>query len=95
MLNIPIIELKVKNMEHAIAQAFSEYELELDKTILEAVTKFCTPENINSIVQKEVDRVVEIAIKQEVHNFYLYGEGRETIKKAVLKKLNEKNLEEL
>lgn len=86
-LPIPIIKLNVQNMHHTMAHALHKYTVDLDETLQAALKAYCTPENLEHIIQSETTKVLDQVIKEEVRNWFVYGEGRKTIKKAVEEKL--------
>jgi hypothetical protein len=86
---IPIIRLDIQNMQRTMAYALSEYAAELDSTLQAALEAYCTPGNLERVIQSEVTKVLDQVIKEEVKNWFVYGEGRKTIKKAVEEKLRD------
>jgi hypothetical protein len=84
---VPIIKLSIENMRYTMAYALSEHAAELDSTLQAALKAYCTPENLERVIRGEVTKVLDQVIKEEVRNWFVYGEGRKTIKKAVEKKL--------
>ena len=87
--SIPVVRLEVEYMKHAILQAFTEHTLKVDADVKAAVERFCRPENIQEIVGKAVDDTLKAVINDEIGNFYRDGAGREAIKRAVAKRLDE------
>lgn len=85
---MPVIRLEVDHMKHAMVVALSQYTAQMDETLQQAVERFCTPENLEKIIQTETERVLDTVIREEVRHWFSYGEGRETIKKAVEERLN-------
>jgi hypothetical protein len=77
---IPIIELLI---------ALGQYTNQLDETLQTAVEAYCTPENLQRVISKETDRVLDSVIREQVKNWFIYGEGREVIKEAVERKLRD------
>jgi hypothetical protein len=86
-LPIPIIKLEVENMRHTMAFALSKYATELDEILQAALVVYCTPENLERVIQSEATKVLDQVIKEEVENWFMYGEGRKVIKEAIEKKL--------
>jgi tRNA A37 N6-isopentenylltransferase MiaA len=83
----PILKLELQSAQQSFVMAFTEQSLKTDTMVIEAIQKFATPENLQSILDREVARALEAAIVQEVDSFYRYGKGREAVKAAVIKKL--------
>jgi len=86
---IPIIKLEVEHMRHTMAIALSKYTAQLDETLQSAIEAYCTPENLERIIYEETNRVLGRVIKEEVQNWFVYGEGRKAIKDAVEKRLGD------
>jgi len=76
-------------MKHTIMHAFSEYMTNLDSDIQAAVEAYCGDENIKRVISQAVSTEIDAAIKEVVHNYYRYGDGKELIKSAVARKLSE------
>lgn len=86
---VPIIKLEVEYMKHTMVQALSRYTSQIDEALRQAVENYCTPENLERVIQAETTRVLDQAIKEEVNHWFVYGEGRKAIKEAVEKKLRD------
>jgi len=86
---IPIIRLEVEHMHHTMMVALSEYTAQLDSYLKDALDKFCTPENLRRIIEEEVYRTLDIVIREQVKNWFLYGDGKKVIKQAVEQKLKD------
>lgn len=88
-LPIPIIKLEVEGMRRTMAVALSQYTAQLDEMLQQAISDFCTPENLERIINDETARTLDTVIKAEVKNWFINGEGRKAIKKAVEKRLQD------
>jgi hypothetical protein len=86
-MNVPIIKLQVDHMRHEMAMALSSYTAQLDQNLQQAIERFCTPENLQRIIEDEADKQLDIAIREAVKHWFIYGEGRAVIKRAVEDKL--------
>lgn len=89
MTNLPIIRLEVERMRHSIVAMLTEAELKIDQNIQQALDAYCTPENLTRVITQELKQTLDSVIKEEVKNFFTYGEGRKVVKAAVIKKLEE------
>lgn len=88
-MNIPIITLEVQGMKHTIQVALMREAAALDKGVQDALDRLCTEENISRIVQEEARRQIEIALKEEVKNFFNWSQaGRLAVREAVHEHLN-------
>jgi len=83
MNNQPIIRLTVENMRHNIQVALSNYTMELDDQIQDAIKAACTPEAIHRLVSDTANQAIEEAVTTEVRNFFAYGDGRTAIRDVV------------
>ena len=79
----PIISLTVQGMKHEILAALTQHELRLSGEIKDAIEDALTPEAIRSVVEREVLRVVNEVIREEVERFYRNGAGRAIIRERI------------
>lgn len=87
-MTLPIIRLEIEGMRHEITHYMSEHVLQLDQDIRNTIEKFCTMENIQLTISAEVLKQLDIAIAEEVRNFFSYhAEGRAKVREAVEKYL--------
>ena len=89
-MNIPIIKLEIEGMRQTIQTALTEYALQFDSMVKEALDSYCTEENIKAIIDTTTRNTLNAVIREEVRSFYVHGEGREIIKEAVVKRLSDK-----
>ena len=68
----------------------SQYMVQMDEDIQAAVEEACTPENVRRIIVTEAGREIELTIKNELHQFFAFGDGREAIRSAVNTRLKER-----
>lgn len=87
--DIPIVKLELENMRQTLRVALLDHSALLSDTIQKAVDAFCTPENLEHIIYLETRTVLTQVIKEEVKNWFVYGEGRKVIKAEVIKRLEE------
>ena len=89
MSELITLRLEVEHMKLSIQRALSLYATDLTDAIQEAVEKKCNSDELAQVMYREVDRVIEEAVKNEIERFYRYGDGREAIKEAVRVKLTQ------
>jgi hypothetical protein len=83
-MNIPIISLEIQGMKNTIKVALTEQAAMMDKHLNDALEKMCTEEAIASIVEQEARRQIELALKEEVQNFFRWSSnGRAAVREAV------------
>jgi len=83
MDSFPMIRLELQGMKMAIIRTLSEYQVQLDSEIKQAVEAFCTEANLRDIINDQVTRTLDSVIRSEVEKFFMYGEGRATIAQVV------------
>jgi len=86
---VPCVKITVEGLRHSIVHAFNRTQLQMDEFFRKAVDEACNPERLQNIITEESKKVIDEAVKAEVDSFYRYGDGREAVKTAVLKKLSE------
>lgn len=87
-MNMPIIRFELEGIKHSLYVALSEYSLQMDEQLKEALEKYFTPDNIQRVIDQEVWRTLDIVIKEEVIKFFREdNEGRKIIATAVKEKL--------
>ena len=88
---MPIITLSIQHLQHNISIAMTEYVSKFDEQMQKSIEDFCDPQNIESIIKLEVNTVLDTIIKEEVKRWFVLGDGRVIIRKAVEKRLKENN----
>ena len=88
-MNIPIIRLEVESMRQTMALALTEYTSQLDTDLHNAIDAYCTPDNLRRVIEQEANRTLEQVIREQVKAWFIYGAGREVIKRAVEQKLRD------
>ena len=84
MMNVPIIRLEVERMKETILAALPRHAAMMDASIQAAIEAYCTPENINLVVQEVVKHNLDAAVKEEVRNFFQWSApGRQAVREAV------------
>lgn len=84
MNNIPIIKLEVERMQHSIQVALLDYHAQLSSEVQEAIERYCTKDNLQAIIDKEVRESIDMCVKAEVRDFFGYGrEGRSVVREAI------------
>ena len=86
----PLIRIELESLKSCLVHAFSKQMLDMDEMFNEAVKRYCTPENIESILNTEVKRVLDKLISETVSGFFTYGKGRDIVAERVKSRLNER-----
>lgn len=87
--DVPIVKLELESMRHTLRTALLNHSALLNESIQNAVDAYCTPENLEHIIHLETNTVLTQVIKEEVKNWFTYGEGRKVIKAAVIERLEQ------
>lgn len=83
-MNIPIIRLEVEGMKHTLLTALSHHSAEMDANVQQAVESYCTEANLTAVINETVKYEMDMAVKEEVRNFFGYGKaGRRAVKEAI------------
>jgi hypothetical protein len=83
MMPLPVLRLELEGMKAAILRSFTEYTVQMDLDIRDAIERVCRPENLKRIVNEEVAKAVNEIVRSEVSSFYNYGEGAGSIRRLV------------
>jgi hypothetical protein len=84
---VPIIRLEIEHMKAQMLIALSKYAVQIDSDIQNSVEAFCTPENLEAIIDAAVKSTLKLAIEQEISNFFRYGKGNAVIREVIQKQL--------
>jgi DNA-binding GntR family transcriptional regulator len=88
MDNIPVIRMEFERMKHSIMAAVSKQQLEFDDMFHRALDSACDPKRIQAMLDVEVRRCLDGALKRETADYFAYGNGRTTIRDAVKQRLD-------
>ena len=86
----PMIKLELGGMRRAIIMAFQDEQLKMDEDVQKAVDAYCNSGHLKELINKEVYQTLDQAIKKEVNDFFMWGEGRKVVAAAVKEKLLKK-----
>ncbi|MEN6549954.1 MAG: hypothetical protein ABFE07_28255 [Armatimonadia bacterium] len=87
---MPLVRLEVEGMRRTLVHALAEQNLAMDGYVQAAIDKFCHPDNLQAIIEREAQEALSRAIKEEIDNFFGYaGPGRTVIKEIMAKRLTE------
>jgi len=74
-------------MRHSIMTAITEQNMKFDEYFQRALDEACSPARVQDLMNFEVRKQLDDIIKQEVKTFFQYGEGRKTVREAVIEQL--------
>ena len=90
MNSLPIIRLELEGMKLAMQTALMARNVEMDQYVQQALDRYCSQENLQSVIDTEVRAVLNTAIKEEIQSFFRYSiPGRQAIREAVHAHLDE------
>ncbi len=90
-MNIPVIKLEVESMKYTVVTALQQHAALMDSSIQAAVESYCTPENIDAVVQEAAKQALDAAVKQEVRDYFWRwnANGRMAVREAAFAFLDE------
>ena len=83
MTNLPIIRLEIEHLKHYICNRMINLDLQTDEYIEAALKKVCSPEHLQSMIDRYTREAVEETIRLELGAFFKTGEGRANVSKAL------------
>jgi hypothetical protein len=83
MTALPIIRLEVDRMKYAITACLTEHAAQMDKDLRETVEKFFLTNQPAIIIRETAIATIKKVMEEEVKHFFLYGDGRRALKKAI------------
>jgi hypothetical protein len=86
-LSIPMVEVRLRSMEHSIVHAFMEHSRDMGEMVEEAVKRVCTPEYVARLLDEQTSSAISSAVEGQVRSFFQYGAGSAVIKRAVAERL--------
>jgi hypothetical protein len=78
-------------MRHSILHALAERQIQMDEYVGDAITRYCTPENLGRLIDIEVTRAIDSAVKEQAESYFKYGAGRKFIAEAVAARLSDQS----
>lgn len=89
MKPFPVIRMEIEGMKASILHAMSQYQIDVDAYVKEALDRITSDDAIQQLVNDEAEKAIEEAVRKEVRDFFAYGNGRVAIRAAVLARLEE------
>jgi hypothetical protein len=87
MDNIPVIRIEFERMRHSIMSMVSQQNLEFDQYFQEALDSYCSEESVRRLIDSETKKAIDAAMKQEIGDYFKFGQGRHTLRRAIHAKL--------
>lgn len=84
MHNIPVITIRIEQMQHTLKAMLSEHAAALDEQTQIALEKALNPASIQRVLDEEVLNAVNRTLSEEVRSLFDYfGAGRVAIREAI------------
>ena len=74
-------------MRQAMVHAFSEHQFNLAQEFHRALKAATDPARIEALLEEAAKEELDRVIREETKAFFTYGEGREVIRNAVIKRI--------
>jgi len=83
-MTTPIIRLEIEGMKFAMQRALSEHGTLMDSSVMKAIERYCTADNINIVVQEAATEALDEAVIEEVRDFFKFNHnGRLVVREVV------------
>lgn len=82
-----MIRFELEHIKQSVLAAFVQSKFEVQQLIENAVKLYCTPENLESVINATAKLEIDKAIQEEIRTFFQRGEGRKVIAELVKEKL--------
>lgn len=82
-----VLRIELERAKLSFVAMLSDAMVARDQEVKDAIERAMTPEALAAVVQREVNRAVEEAVRDEVEKFYRYGNGRSIVRDAVADRL--------
>ena len=91
MINVPIIEIRLREMGNELTSYFATYQADIEKEVKAAVAHSVKNFNFEGEVRRQADRVIQESVKRAVESYFAFGGGAKMIDKMVTGILAEAN----
>lgn len=91
---LPIVRIEIEGIRRFTCSTLLQRTEEMNSYIQSQIDIICTPEYLTNIINSEVKKGVDDAIRQSVISYYKHGKGSDQIRDLVdsyLKKEDEKD----
>lgn len=89
----PIIAFDIDHARHLVTVTMRELAIRPEKCLEDAVSAYCTEENLRDAIARCVVDVIAEIVRDEVDRYYRKGDGREAVLEAVMAVLNRRPAE--
>lgn len=82
-MGLPLFRIQLEGVRETLTGAVVLHQESITKDLLAAVESYCSPDNLQKVLETEVNKVLGNIIADEVRSFFTYGEGRAAVRDAV------------
>ena len=83
MFELPRIKIEIENMRYQIVHAFASHNDEIERAVDQELTRVIANYPFGAEVASIASQVLTQAIKHEIEEFLLYGQGRKALSDVV------------
>ncbi|NOZ67989.1 MAG: hypothetical protein GXP46_01770 [Deferribacteres bacterium] len=84
-MDMPILRFELEGLKRSFMAVLNDYNKELEQMVQKAMNEYCTPENLESIINAKAASIIRMIIEEEMERFCLDSEEiREAIRNAVI-----------
>ncbi len=88
MNNRPIVTIQIERMRHTMSMMLSEQQLDISAEVERALSRECTPEKIQQIVDDSAREAVSKAVADAVKHWWMTSDtGQSLIKAAIVERM--------
>lgn len=84
---IPVVSLTVDGMRHTVQKAFTQHLLDIDTDVQAALAEVTKPDHLRAVLAQEMANIVREEMRYWVRDYLKNEQGREQIKRFILKRL--------
>lgn len=81
------IDMELESMKASIAHLLADRQEEVNAMLQEELDKVLTSDSLRAHIKDATRLIIEGAITKDLNAYYMYGEGREVIHKAMVDQL--------
>lgn len=82
-----VLRVELERAKLSFVAMLTDAMVARDQEVKDAIERALTPDALAAVVEREVRRAVDEAVRDEVDRFYRYGAGRAAVRAAVVERL--------
>lgn len=87
--SMPVVNVELQGMKLNIKHAIIERQGWLDEWLAQQLDEMLTPERLEADLKRQARDIIDRIVREEIEQFYRYGDGRQRIRDAVIAELGE------